>query len=129
MDKEKNIGEKESKLAAWVQKKHFQLAIINVLLMILVLLSSAGYFAPYFPITINVIVIFGVLASIFLLKLDSRFAFGVALIFWVLAALFRSFRIIPWAERTAIYSFEALAIGTIHFLVEMLLSRSKNVQR
>lgn len=111
------------RLRKWVEQKYFQLAILNVFLLSLVLLKSAGYFEPYFPITINVIVILGVLASIFLLKISSSFVFVTSLVFWVLTALFRILYIIPWAERTALYSFEAFAIGMAYLILEAILKR------
>lgn len=108
-------------LKNWTEKKYFQLAIFNVFLIFLVLLKSAGYFDPYFPITINVIVVLGLLAAIILLKVDSRFSFTLAIIFWFFTALFRILNIIPWAERMALYSYESFAIGVIQYLLENFL--------
>ena len=105
-------------LKNWTEKKYFQLAIFNIFLIFLVLLKSAGYFDPYFPITINSIVVAGILASIILLKVNSKFTFILAITFWFFTALFRVLSIIPWAERMAIYSYEAFAIGVIQHLLE-----------
>src|SRR3989344_1051625 len=110
-------------LKDWTEKKYFQLAILNIFLIFLVLLKSAGYFDPYFPITINSIVVLGILASIVLLKVDSKLPFTLAIVFWFFTALFRLLNILPWAERMAIYSYESFAIGVVQHLME---SFSKN---
>lgn len=122
----KYFGKKTLRFRLWVREKYFQLAILNVFLVILVLLRSAGYFEPYFPITINVIVILGILASIILLRVGSYFAFSASLIFWVLTAVFRILYIIPWAERTALYSFEAFGIGVFHLILEAVLKKERD---
>lgn len=110
-------------LKSWTEKKYFQLAILNVFLIFLVLLKSAGYFDPYFPITINVIVVLGILASILLLRVSSKFPFALAIVFWSFTALFRILNIIPWAERMAIYSYEAFAIGILQHFIEVLVKK------
>ena len=116
-------------LKDWTEKKYFQLAILNIFLIFLVLLKSAGYFYPYFPITINSIVVLGILASIVLLRFNSRFSFILAIMFWSFTALFRILNIVPWAERMAIYSYESFAIGTIHLILEAIGRKRKEVLR
>ena len=116
-------------LKSWAEKKYLQLAVFNIFLVFLVLLKSAGYFDPYFPITINSIVVLGILASIILLKVDSKAPFTLAIIFWFFTALFRVLNIIPWAERMAIYAYESFAIGVIQYLVESLTKNKKRTEK
>ena len=116
-------------LKDWTEKKYFQLAILNIFLIFLFFLKSAGYFYPYFPITINSIVVLGILASIVLLRFNSRFSFILAIMFWSFTALFRILNIVPWAERMAIYSYESFAIGTIHLILEAIGRKRKEVLR
>lgn len=121
----KYFEELTGKFQEWGQKKYFQLAMLNIFLVILVLLRSAGYFEPYFPITINAIVILGVLASIVLLRVGSSFAFIISFTFWILTAIFRILYIVPWAERTALYSFESFVIGVVHLILEAVSRRRR----
>lgn len=106
----------KDKLRLWIAKHYLQLALFNIILIVLVLLRSAGYFEPFFPITINVIFVFSLLLSVLLLGTNVRSAIVVAFVFWILAALFRILNINVWAERAAIYSYEALFVATILLL-------------
>lgn len=101
----------KQKLRKWIRKNYLNLAIFNGIVMILVLLRSAGYFDPYFPITVNVIVFISLVLSIILLGANSRVLFAVATSFWIFAAFLRIVGINIWAERTAIYVYESLSIG------------------
>lgn len=113
------------KLQNWVELHYFQLAIFNVVLVILLLLRSAGYFEPFFGITINSIFFMALVLSIFLLGTRSRGAFTVALIFWLFAAILKLAKIDVWAERTAIYSFQALVVGVVLLIWESLFDKGK----
>lgn len=108
------------KLQNWVELHYFQLALFNVVLVILLLLRSAGYFEPYFGITINSIFLIALVLSIFLLGTRSRGAFAVALIFWLFAAVLKLVEIDVWAERNAIYSFQALVVGVVLLIWDSL---------
>lgn len=112
-----------SKLKEWIEDHYLQLAIFNGSLILLVLLRSAGYFEPYFTITINAIFVFSILSSIFLFGLSARTAMIFAVFFWLLAALFRVLNIEVWAERTAIYAFEALSLGLLLMIYENVRDR------
>lgn len=107
----------------WTVAKQFQLILVNIFLIILVLLRSAGYFDPFFPITINIIVLLGIISSIIILRVGSSFVFSCAIFFWILTALFRILKIAPWAERTGIYSYEAMIIGIFLLLIESFKER------
>lgn len=101
----------------WVRTRYFQLSLFNILILILVLLRSAGYFEPFFPITINTIVLLGLIISVFLLGVRSKLMFSVALTFWVFASLLKTVKIDVWAERTSVYFFQAFIIGVVLLII------------
>lgn len=113
------------RLRNWVELHYFQLALFNVVLVILLLLRSAGYFEPFFGITINSIFLIALILSIFILGTRSRAAFAVALIFWLFAAVLKLAKIDVWAERNAIYSFQGLVIGVLLLIWENLFDKEK----
>lgn len=113
------------KLQGWVELHYFQLALFNVVLVILLLLRSAGYFEPYFGITINSIFLIALILSIFLLGTRSKGTFTVALIFWLFAAVLKLAKIDVWAERNAIYAFQGMVIGVVLLIYESLFDKRK----
>lgn len=114
------------KLGKWAQKRFFGLFLFNVIIMILIILRSAGYFAPFFPLTINFVVFFSFILAILLLNLRSQALFIIALIFWILAAFLKVANIDVWAERTSIYTFQALLVGLVLFLFEIISDKRKD---
>ncbi len=110
-------------LSLWAQNKIFGLFVFNLLVMLLIVLRSAGYFAPFFPITINFIVLLSLILSIILLSVGNRIMFLIAFIFWLLAAFFKFFQIDVWAERTTVYTFQALVIGVLLLIIETISSK------
>lgn len=114
----KNIIRIKKSLSFWIASHYLHLSIYNSLLLLLVLLRSAGYFAPFFSITINLIVLVALLASIVMLGARSRTMIVVTIFFWSFAALLKVVKIDVWAERTAIYAFEAFLVGVVIYLFE-----------
>lgn len=108
----------EDGLRKWIATHQFQLALFNGFLMLMILLRSAGYFEPFIPLTINLIFASALVLSVFLLDTTSRGAVSIALIFWVIAGLLRVLSIEVWAERAAVYSFEALLLSIFLFIIE-----------
>ncbi len=108
----------ENKIKNWLLDYNYKLIIFNIIIVFLFLLRSAGYFQPYFTISINFIVIFGLVLSVFLLNANSRVVFVVVLVFWVFAGLLQLLRINVWADRTGIYAYESLVFGVLLFLFE-----------
>lgn len=108
-----------SKLQVWAQERVMGIFIFTIILTLLLLLYSAGYFAPYLPLTINLIVVVALILAVILLHLNSNFIFFVVIFFWVLTSLFMVFDIDVWAERAAIYSFETLIIGIVLLVMEI----------
>lgn len=114
-----------SRVQFWTQKKIFGLFVFNLLVMLLIVLRSAGYFSLYFPITINFIVFSSLILAIILLEMKSRSLFVIALIFWVLTAFLRIVNIDVWAQRAAIYTFQALLVGLVLFMIEIVSTKRK----
>lgn len=107
-------------LRAWVTKKYLNIALFNGLIMLFILLRSAGYFDPYFPITVNVIIFIALVTSIVLLGASSRVIFFIALLFWLFASFLKIVGINIWAERTAIYVYESLLVGVSLLIFESI---------
>lgn len=108
----------EEKIKKWVVDNNFRLIIFNIIIVFLFLLRSAGYFQPYFPISVNFIVIFALVLSFFLLGTRSRTVFVITLVFWIFAAMLQLLQINVWSERTGIYAFESMVFGVLLFLYE-----------
>lgn len=102
----------------WAKENYVQIGILNSILLLLVLLRSAGYFAPFFPITINFIVLVSIILSAYLFNVHSRVIFVVGLLFWLFASVLKLLKIDIWAERTAIYSYQSLLIGVAMMIFE-----------
>lgn len=115
------------KFYKWVSLHQFQFALFNILVLVLVLLRSAGYFAPFFPLSVNAIVVIALVLAVILLGAGSTALFLTALVFWIFAALHKIFKVDVWAERAAIYMFEAFILGWILLILEVrgVLQRRK----
>lgn len=107
------------KIENWGQVHVFRLLFFNTVLVLLVLLRSAGYFYPFFGISVNFIVFALIVMSIFLLHADSKAIFIMSFVFWMFAFALKILGLDGWAERTAIYTYEALVVGAILLMFEM----------
>lgn len=105
---------------SWSKNHLVGLFVFNILVISLLLLRSGGYFHPYFIISINTVVFMGFLGSIILLGARSKTLFLIALIFWIFTAIMRIIGIEVWAERTSIYTFQAMLLGVILVFIEAL---------
>lgn len=110
-------------LKGWVAAHYFHLAVFNIILIILVLLRSAGYFQPYVPITIHTIILITLILLIFLLGLSSRFLFLLTTLLWIFAAFLKVVGIDVWAERTTVYAYEALIFAVLLLISESFLKK------
>lgn len=106
------------KLHSWVNAHYLQLAVFNIFLLFLVLLRSAGYFEPFLSLTINLITMVSLVLITLLFNSKSGFMFLVAAFFWVGSAILRILGVEVWAERTAIYTVQALLLGIILLVIE-----------
>lgn len=122
MDTEKYLQLWDKNFKLWVESHYFKIALFNIILILLVLLRSAGYFEPLFPLSINLIVFFSLILAILLLSAGSKSMFIVSLIFWLIATLFKIVNINVWAERAALYSYQALVVGMV-----LVILKDKNL--
>lgn len=102
----------------WTSEHYLQIAFLNLFLMFLVLLRSAGYFAPFFLISINFIVLVSLVLSVILFRLNSNFMFMISILFLLFASFIRFFEVEIWAERTTIYAFQGLIVATLLYILE-----------
>src|SRR5258708_4870833 len=70
-----------AKIQKWGIRNFFGLTILNIVLMILILLHSAGYFSPYLPLSINLIVLAAIIFMSLLLETNRKALFLISLIF------------------------------------------------
>lgn len=121
----KYYKESLGKLSLWAQNKIFGLFVFNLLIMLLIVLRSAGYFTPFFPLTINLIVFLSLILAIILLNMRSSALFIIALVFWIITAVLRIAGIEVWAERAALYTFQALVVGVVLLVIEIVSIKKK----
>lgn len=112
------LARKINPLKPWVEKHYLQIGLFNIGVIMLLLLKSAGYFEPYFQITINFIVFFCLTVSIFLLDLKSKGFFIITLFFLIFGAFLRVLSVNNWAERTIFYGFQSLIFGVVMIIWE-----------
>lgn len=111
----------------WAKRKFLQISVFNLVIILLFLLRSAGYFDPYFLISVNLIVTVALILAIPLLGANSRTMFVVSLVFWLFVGFLRVLNLDVWAERTAVYTYEALVIGVVLLIYEEI--KNKNFHR
>ncbi|QQS38606.1 hypothetical protein IPM62_04460 [Candidatus Woesebacteria bacterium] len=104
-------GHKEVKTKAWANKHLSGLFTYNIILILLVLLHSAGYFHPFLPLTINIIVMISLILAVIMLGATSKVIFVISLFFLAFAELLLALGVGVWAERTMIYMFQAFILG------------------
>lgn len=115
----------KKKMTTWALSHYLNLAVFNVLVVILVLLHSAKYFDPYWMISINVIVFLMLAASVFLLGARSKVMFSASFGFWIFAGIMRILKVEVWAERISIYVFESFVFALLLFFIEEVIISSK----
>jgi hypothetical protein len=106
------LGERDL-LQSWAKNNFFGLFFLNLIIMVLILLHTAGYFDPFFLLSINSIFFISFILCIFFLRLKSQHFFVFSLLFLVLSGLLKLLGIGIWAERAAIYSFQAFFLGVL----------------
>lgn len=117
------MSERKRRINDWVISHYLQLALFNIFLILIFLLRSAGYFHPFMVISVNLIVVFSLILAVVLFGWGGRHLYFVAVVFWVFALFLKLVKIDIWAERTTIYVYQSLVIGTVLLMVEGLFSR------
>ena len=124
MNKLKDIYEKALKnVSLWVSSHTLQVGVFNIILIFLFLLRSVGYFDPFLPLSVNLIVLISFILAIVLFRAGSSVFFIISLLFLIFAAFLRIVKVNIWAERTSVYVFESLLIGIALLIFESFLSR------
>jgi hypothetical protein len=111
------------KVNTWFKNNQGKIGFFNIFVMILVVLRSAGYFHPYYPITVNFIVFVSVVVAVVLFNLKSKAVILLSIAFWVFAAGIRILHVDVWAERTTIYVFQTFIVGVILLISEYIYFR------
>lgn len=106
----------DRRITKWTQQKGYRLFIYQIILLLLVLMHSLGYFDPFFEITAHFIILTAIILSVFLLQMQSIQIYFVAFVFWIITCFFQLMSIEVWAERTSMYAFESLCIATVSLL-------------
>lgn len=113
----------------WVLERIAVFFVYNVLMMLLVLMHSVGYFNPYFVISVNVIVMLAIVFAVILLRVTSKFVFACTIFFWLVASFFQLNHIDIWAERAGIYTYESLIVGVVVLFLEVIGNNIKNYSK
>ncbi len=113
-----------NRMDTWSKDHLIGLFVLNLLIILLLLLRSGGYFAPYFVISINTVVFMALVGAIILIEARSRAIFLIALLFWVFALFLRILGIEVWAERTSIYTYQALFLGVVLIILENIVQKN-----
>lgn len=105
-------------------QKNNNLIIFTLFIVFLFLLRSAGYFQPYFPISVNFIIMIAIILGFFILRLKSRIIFLITLIFWIFAGLLKLVHIDIWSERTGIYVYESFFLAVLFSIFEVIINKA-----
>jgi len=97
----------------WTKNHLSGLFIFNLVVIVMVLLSNAGYFHPFFYLTINLISFVSLALSILLLGANSKSMFLISAFFLVFSGFLTYFQINIWAERSGIYVFQSFFLGIL----------------
>lgn len=100
----------------WTKKYNYRLVAFNLIIIFIFMLRSAGYFQPYFPISVNFIVIVGLLLAVIMLGARAKFIFLSSLLFWIFAGILKLLKIDVWAERSGVYVYEMVFMGIVVFV-------------
>ena len=114
---------KES-LKKWSLAHILGVFLFNLLIVMLLLLKSAGYFSPYLPLTINILFFISLILMVILLNIGSRGLFLISIIFLLLALVLKVLYIDIWSERSALYAYEALNVAVGLFFIESIVKKS-----
>ena len=111
-------------LNRWAEKHLAGLFIFNLVVLLMVLLNTAGYFKPFFFLNINAITFISLVLAIFLLGVADKTMFAIAIIFFLIASFFKIIGITIWADRSMIYTYQSLVLGFILLSKNILLKNN-----
>lgn len=90
-----------------------------MVLMLLVVLHSLGYFHPFFTISAHFIINVALILSVLLLGARSIHIALFAATFWLGASFFQASGVTVWAERMSMYAYETFLLCILLYIVEM----------
>lgn len=111
------------KFREWADKHLAGLFVFNLLVLLLIMLQSIGYFDPFLKITATLIIVIAMVLSIFLLGVRANGIIILTLLFWSIGFIFKIFKIDIWAERLGIYTFYSLLLLLPMFIIELIRKR------
>jgi len=101
----------------WAGRHLAGLFVFNVSILVMVLLSTAQYFKPFFYLGINSIFFFSLLFAVLFLGARTKAMLTIAIIFLALTAFLKVVKIDVWADRASIYFYQAFFIGLLLLLI------------
>lgn len=114
-------------ISNWFIGKQKEVMIFNLCVLALSVLHTAGYFHPYFVISINIVVLASFVLAILVLGVGSRTMFVISLAFLFITLFFKLVQVHVWAERMSIYVFESLTLATIVLFVETIGKKKESL--
>lgn len=108
----------KNKISKWLDDNRGGVLLFNLSVLLLALLQTAGYFHPFFRITINFVILTSMILAIFLLHAGSRALFYMSFAFLLLTIFFKTFGVNVWSDRVSIYIFESMALASLMFIYE-----------
>jgi hypothetical protein len=106
------------KINVWTKSHIFGLFFLNVILLLMVLLNTAGYFRPFLYLNINLIVFISLSLSIIFLGATNKAMLLISLVFWLFSCFLKVVKVEAWADRTSIYAFQSLLLGIFILFIE-----------
>lgn len=109
---------RESVVTTWSKKNIARIFIYQMVLMLLVVLHSLGYFHPFFTISAHFIINVALILSVLLLRTRSIHIAFFAATFWLGASFFQASRVTVWAERMSMYAYETFLLCVFLYILE-----------
>ncbi len=123
----------QKKLNQWSKTHLSGIFIFNLIVLLMVLLNTAGYFKPFFFLNINAITFISMILAIFLLDATDKTMFAIAIVFFLIASFLKIVGITVWADRSMIYVYQSLILGFLLLSKNIFLynnvGRNKNRKR
>lgn len=110
----------DKKSKEWVNAHIAGIFIFNLSIFLLMLLRSAGYFHPFFELSVNRVMLLSIFFAIIFLRITNRTLFILALVFWISALFFKVVGVDIWAERMGIYTYEAFSFALLLLMIESI---------
>lgn len=111
------IKKEKAILNDWTKNHITGLFVFNLFILLMVLLSSAQYFKPFFYLGINSIFFLSLIFAVVLLGARVKTMFIISIVFLLFSAFLKVVKIDIWADRASIYYYQSLLIGLVLLLI------------